>query len=120
MGRRMKRVPGWKWNLGRAAGLSVLAFAATAGAETRIRIMPPDGGVLALGQRFDVRVEATADSAQPPRELTVLINRKDVTKLNILAEGTGGRTWRRRHRHARHRHTTRRPRAQQQHELSPP
>jgi len=58
-------------------------------AETRIRIMPPDGGVLAAGQRVDVRVEATGD-AGPPRGLTVLINGKDVTSLNLLAAGVGG------------------------------
>ena len=59
-------------------------------AETRIRIMPPDGGVLAAGQRVDVRVEATADGAVPPRGLTVFINGQDVTSSNILAAGVGG------------------------------
>ncbi len=52
--------------------------------------MPPDGGVLAAGQRVDVRVEATAEGAEPPRGLTVSINGKDVTGLNILAAGAGG------------------------------
>ncbi len=51
--------------------------------------MPPDGGVLAAGQRVDVRVEATGES-EPPRGLTVLINGKDVTSLNLLAAGAGG------------------------------
>jgi alkaline phosphatase len=61
-----------------------------ASAATTIRIMPPDGGVLAAGQRLDVRVEATSDGAEPPRGLTVLVNGKDVTRLNILAAGSGG------------------------------
>ena len=61
-----------------------------ASAATRIRIMPPDGGVLAAGQRLDVRVEATSDDAAPPRGLTVSINGKDVTRLNILAVGADG------------------------------
>ena len=61
-----------------------------AAAETRIRIMPPDGGVLAAGQRVDVRVEATSDGAEPPRGLTVLVNGKDVTASNVLASGPGG------------------------------
>ncbi len=61
-----------------------------ASAATRIRVMPPDGAVLAAGQRVDVRVEATSDGAEPPRGLTVLINGKDVTVRNILAAGAGG------------------------------
>jgi alkaline phosphatase len=65
-----------------------------ADAATRIRIMPPDGGVLAAGQRVDVRVEATPDDkddgAIPPRGLTVLVNGRDVTGRNILAAGAGG------------------------------
>ena len=52
--------------------------------------MPPDGGVLAAGQRVDVRVEATSDGAEPPRGLTVLVNGKDVTGRNILSAGAGG------------------------------
>ncbi len=59
-------------------------------AQTRIRIMPPDGGVLAAGQRVDVRVEATADGVVPPRGLTVFINGQDVTSSNLLAAGAGG------------------------------
>jgi alkaline phosphatase len=64
--------------------------AAPAGAATRIRIMPPDGAVLAAGQRVDVRVEATAEGTDPPRGLTVLVNGKDVTSQNILGVGAGG------------------------------
>jgi alkaline phosphatase len=73
-----------------AAALCVCLGVLPAGAATRIRIMPPDGGVLAAGQRVDVRVEATADGAEPPRGLTVLVNRTDVTGRNILAAGVGG------------------------------
>ena len=78
----------------RAAGWSVslavvMGITATASAETTIRIMPPDGAVLAAGQRLDVRVEATSDGADPPRGLTVLVNGRDVTSRNILDPGTG-------------------------------
>jgi len=73
-----------------AVVLGVCLSVASAEAATRIRIMPPDGGVLAVGQRVDVRVEATSDGAEPPRGLTVLINGKDVTGRNILAAGAGG------------------------------
>jgi len=59
-------------------------------AATRIRIMPPDRGVLASGQRFDIRVEATSDDANPPRGLTVLVNGVDVTARNILDPGVAG------------------------------
>ena len=54
---------------------------------TRIRIMPPDGGVLAAGQKFDIRVEASSDSVQPPRGLRVRINGVDMTTRNVLDPG---------------------------------
>ncbi len=57
----------------------VCLFGLSAQAETRIRIMPPDGGVLAAGQQFDIRVEATADAPQPPRSLVVRVNGIDMT-----------------------------------------
>jgi alkaline phosphatase len=60
-------------------------------AQTRIRIMPPDGGVIAAGQHFDIRVEATsAAEEEPPRGLTVTINGRDVTARNLLEPGIGG------------------------------
>ena len=65
-------------------------IALPAGAATRIRIMPPDGGVLAAGQRVDVRVEATSDTAAPPRGLRVTINGVDVSGRNLLEPGVGG------------------------------
>ena len=66
------------------------AAAAPAQAATRIRIMPPDGGVVAVGQRLDIRVEATSDTAAPPQGLTVVVNGKDLTSRNILDPGVGG------------------------------
>jgi alkaline phosphatase len=58
---------------------------------TRIRIMPPDGGVLAAGQKFDIRVEASSYSVQPPRGLRVRINGVDMTIRNVLdPEGPEG------------------------------
>lgn len=59
-------------------------------AATTIRIMPPDRGVLAVGQRFDLRVEATSDTAEPPKGLTVTVNGRDLTSRNILEPGAGG------------------------------
>ena len=73
-----------------AAMVCVCLNAAPAGAATRIRVMPPDGAVLAAGQRVDVRVEATGEGTDPPRGLTVLVNGKDVTSQNILGAGIGG------------------------------
>jgi len=73
-----------------ATMVCVCLAAAPARAASRIRIMPPDGAVLAAGQRVDVRVEATAEGADPPRGLTVLVNGKDVTGRNILGVGAGG------------------------------
>jgi alkaline phosphatase len=68
----------------------VLGVASTAAADTTIRIMPPDGGVLAAGQRIDIRVEATGDSSTPPRGLIVSIDGVDVTARNLLDPGVGG------------------------------
>ena len=73
-----------------AAVLCVCLGVVPAQAETRIRIMPPDGAVLAAGQRVDVRVEATADGKEPPSGLTVLVNGTDITRRNLLAAGAGG------------------------------
>ena len=67
-----------------------LLVAGTAQAATHIRIMPPDGGVLAAGQRFDIRVEVTSDTSDPPRGLRILVNGEDVTSRNLLDEGVGG------------------------------
>jgi alkaline phosphatase len=67
-----------------------LLAAQPAAASTRIRIMPPDGGVLASGQRVDIRVEATSDGTSPPHGLTVSVNGRDVTPQNILDPGAGG------------------------------
>jgi alkaline phosphatase len=59
-------------------------------AQTHIRIMPPDGAILAAGQRMDLRVEATSRTDTPPRGLVVRINGVDVTARNILDPGVGG------------------------------
>jgi alkaline phosphatase len=66
----------------------VLAFAlvlmtpALVAAATTIRIMPPDGGVLAAGQLVDVRVEATGDQKVAPTGLRVWIDNVEWTSRN--------------------------------------
>ena len=72
------------------ASIGFLVAATTSDAATRIRIMPPDGGVLAAGQRLDIRVEATSDTPEPPRGLRVTINGRDITPRNVLDAGAGG------------------------------
>ena len=52
--------------------------------------MPPDRGTLAVGQRFDLRVEATSDGAEPPHGLVVTVNGVDITRRNMLDPGLGG------------------------------
>jgi len=70
--------------------LAVLT-ASAAHAATRIRIMPPDRGDFVVGQRFDLRVEATSDAGgQPPRGLKVSVNGADITARNILDAGENG------------------------------
>lgn len=58
-------------------------------AETRLRIMPPSGATFAVGQRFDLRVEATGDDAAP-RGLSVTLDGRDITTRNALAPGANG------------------------------
>ena len=57
-------------------------------AQTRLRIMPPPGATFAVGQRFDLRVEAAGDAA--PRGLAVTLDGADITARNALAPGPGG------------------------------
>ncbi|MCA1585343.1 MAG: alkaline phosphatase [Acidobacteria bacterium] len=64
-----------------ALAMGVLV-AVPASAATTFRIMPPDGGVLAAGQRFDLRVEATSDTGTPPQGLKVVLNGRDLTGRN--------------------------------------
>jgi alkaline phosphatase len=70
--------------------VAVASAVPAVGAQTTIRIMPPARATLAVGQRFDVRVEATAAGAEAPRSLTVTIDGRDVTASNILDAGPGG------------------------------
>lgn len=78
----MNRVVCW------AMAALLLPHAAFAG--TRIRIMPPGDAVFAAGQRFDIRVEATSDTNEPPRGLRVSVNGRDITDSNVAA-ATGAR-----------------------------
>ena len=65
------------------------ALATPAQAETRLRIMPPSGATFAVGQRFDLRIEASGNDTAP-RELTVTLDGKDITTRNALAPGISG------------------------------
>ena len=70
----------------------LLTVPAIVSAATRIRIMPPDRATFAIGQRFDLRVEATADggpSAAPPSGLIVTINGEDITSRNVPGASGG-------------------------------
>ena len=51
-------------------------------AATHIRIMPADRGVLAAGQRFDIRVEARSDGPARPEGLRVRLGGQDLTGRN--------------------------------------
>ena len=64
--------------------LAILIACAPVGARaaTTIRIMPPDGGVLAAGQLVDIRVEATGDGTTSPQGLRVWINDRESTARN--------------------------------------
>jgi alkaline phosphatase len=73
----------------------VMAIAASAPAlaQTRIQIVPPGGAVIAAGQRFDLRVEATGPggvSGKPPSRLEVSVDGQDITSRNELEPGEAG------------------------------
>lgn len=72
------------------AGIS--AGRAPLAAQTTLRIVPADRAVFAAGQRFDLRVEATAADPEgpPPRGLRVSVDGRELTGLNILDPGPGG------------------------------
>ena len=70
------------------ASVLLVSLAAPVAAQTRLRIMPPSGATFAAGQRFDLRVEATAATA--PSGLTVTLDGVDVSARNVLAPGPGG------------------------------
>lgn len=72
--------------------VAALVAAAPAGAQTSLRIAPADGAVLAVGQRFDVRVEATAadPDSSPPHGLRVAVDGREITDENLLDPGVGG------------------------------
>lgn len=69
--------------------VSVL-LSVTAHAQTSIRVVPVSGATIAVGARFDIRVEATGAGGEAPRGLTVTLDGVDVTARNILAPGLDG------------------------------
>jgi alkaline phosphatase len=61
---------------------ALLASAAVGEAATRLRLMPPDRSDFAVGQRFDIRVEASNDAgpdAPAPRGLRVYLDAAELT-----------------------------------------
>lgn len=73
--------------------LAAMVLARPAAAQTALRIVPPEGATLAVGQRVDIRVEATSPGrpgAPPPRGLVVTIDGVDVTAGNALGAGGSG------------------------------
>ncbi|HEX7086839.1 MAG TPA: alkaline phosphatase [Vicinamibacterales bacterium] len=71
--------------------LLLLLLPLPAAAQTTLRVFPVDGAVLAAGQRFDIRVEASGSpGGEPPRRLTVTLDGRDLTARNILDPGVGG------------------------------
>jgi len=69
--------------------LFTVTTSSVASAQTTIRIMPPERATFAVGQRFDLRVEATG-AGSAPRGLLVTVDGTDVSGRNVLDGGTGG------------------------------
>ncbi len=75
-----------------AAGL-LASFPGAAFAQTRIRNTPSNRAEFAVGQRFDIRVEATnagGDTVTAPHGLTVSVDAVDVTRSNVLDPSPDG------------------------------
>lgn len=77
--------------------IAVLCFALPgaqpAWAQTRIVMTPPDGTVIAAGQRFDLRIEASSPgpvSTPAPARLNVTLNGASLTARNELDPGERG------------------------------
>jgi len=72
--------------------LLALLLPLPAQAQTSIRIMPPERATFAVGQLFDIRVEATGENpaGAPPRGLRVSLDGQEITHLNILDPGVDG------------------------------
>ena len=68
----------------------LVGCAVAAHAATVIRIMPPDRSDFAVGQRVDLRVEATGDPADGPPGLRVFLDDVEITARNILDAGRDG------------------------------
>lgn len=71
---------------------AVVPVPVLAQAPTSIRIMPPERATFALGQRFDIRVEAMGGNpaGAPPTGLRVSLDGVEITDQNILDPGVGG------------------------------
>jgi alkaline phosphatase len=76
------------WRIPATAFAFVPVMSAAALAQTSLRIMPPGGGTLAVGQRTDIRVEATGDRGERPRGLRVWVNDREVTSQSDPRAGT--------------------------------
>ncbi len=69
--------------------LMIVSAPEAARAQTRLRVMPPSGATFAVGQRFDLRIEATG-SGGAPAGLVVTLDGRDITATNLLAPGPSG------------------------------
>lgn len=72
--------------------MSLALLPSVSSAAPTVRIMPPDGAVLAAGQRLDIRVEATpapGDDVAAPLTLRVWVNGNDVTAMNADDANSG-------------------------------
>ena len=69
--------------------IAVAVTATPLAAQTRLRVMPPPGATFAVGQRFDLRVEATGTDAAPTG-LVVTLDGRDISATNVLGAGASG------------------------------
>lgn len=76
------------------ASIALIVVAAApvpAAAATSLRVMPPEGTTVAVGQRFDLRVEASAPAGSAaPAGLRVMLDGVDITDRNTLDAGSNG------------------------------
>jgi alkaline phosphatase len=74
-----------------ATALVAVRLLALGSSATTLRIVPPDRATFAVGQHYDVRVEAEAgEGSAPPRGLRVFVDGNEITRKNLLDRGVGG------------------------------
>lgn len=73
--------------------LALLLAASLPAQSIRVRIMPPARAQFLQFQKFDVRVEATSDSATPLDSIRVTLDGRDITSIGTVTGSGPSKAW---------------------------